>query len=84
MIDRDAEASERERGVSLWLVALTPKMLEMAQRSPLGATLGRERLHFNPNCIQSPKFDTITPCPSGVFSSPRGFNQNPGKGEGDE
>jgi hypothetical protein len=28
-------------------VALTPKMLEMVQRSPLGATLGRERLHFN-------------------------------------
>ena len=43
----DAEARERERGVSLWLVALTPKMLEMVQRSPLGATLGRERLHFN-------------------------------------
>jgi len=43
----DAEARERERGVSLWLVALTPKMLEMVQRSPLGETLGRERLHFN-------------------------------------
>jgi MFS superfamily sulfate permease-like transporter len=42
----DAEARERERGVSVWLVALTPKMLEMVQRSPLGATLGRERLHF--------------------------------------
>jgi len=42
----DAEARERERGVSIWLVALTPKMLEMVQRSPLGATLGRERLHF--------------------------------------
>jgi len=43
----DAEARERERGVSIWLVALTPKMLEMVQRSPLGTTLGRERLHFN-------------------------------------
>jgi MFS superfamily sulfate permease-like transporter len=43
----DAEARERERGVSVWLVALTPEMLEMVQRSPLGATLGRERLHFN-------------------------------------
>jgi MFS superfamily sulfate permease-like transporter len=43
----EAEARERERGVSLWLVALTPKMLEMVQSSPLGATLGRERLHFN-------------------------------------
>ena len=42
----DAEARERERGVSVWLVALTPQMLEMVQRSPLGATLGRERLHF--------------------------------------
>jgi sulfate permease, SulP family len=43
----EAEARERERGVSVWLVALSPKMLEMVQRSPLGATLGRERLHFN-------------------------------------
>ncbi|MBP2682704.1 MAG: sulfate transporter [Deltaproteobacteria bacterium] len=43
----EAEARERERGVSIWLVALTPKMLEMVQRSPLGATLGREGLHFN-------------------------------------
>jgi len=42
----DAEAQQRERGVSVWLVALTPNMLEMVQRSPLGATLGRERLHF--------------------------------------
>jgi len=36
----DAEARERERGVSIWLVALTPTMLEMVRRSPLGATLG--------------------------------------------
>jgi len=33
--------------VSVWLVALTPNMLGMVQRSPLGATLGREGLHFN-------------------------------------
>jgi high affinity sulfate transporter 1 len=43
----DAEARLRERGVSLWLVKLNPTVLAMVQRSPLGATLGRERMVFN-------------------------------------
>ena len=37
----------RDRGVALWLVGLNPQPLEMIQRSPLGETLGRERMHFN-------------------------------------
>ena len=37
----------RERGISLWLTGLTPNVLEMVQRSPLGETLGRERMHFD-------------------------------------
>jgi MFS superfamily sulfate permease-like transporter len=36
----------RERGIALWLVALNPEVLSMVQRSPLGETLGRERMIF--------------------------------------
>ena len=43
----EAEARMRQRGVSLWLAGLTPAVLEMVQRSSLGRTLGRERMHFN-------------------------------------
>jgi high affinity sulfate transporter 1 len=42
----EAEARERARGVELWLANLTPEVLRMVQRSGLGATLGRERMHF--------------------------------------
>jgi len=42
----EGEKAQRERGVSLWLVGLNPAVLEMIQRSSLGATLGRERMHF--------------------------------------
>jgi len=43
----EGEKRQRERGVSLWLVGLNPDVLAMVQRSPLGETLGRERMHFN-------------------------------------
>jgi SulP family sulfate permease len=43
----EAEKKVRERGVSLWLAGLNPEVLAMVNRSPLGATLGRERMHFN-------------------------------------
>jgi high affinity sulfate transporter 1 len=43
----EAETRLRERGTALWLVRLNPEVLEMVHRSPLGATLGRERLLFN-------------------------------------
>ncbi|MBX3028274.1 SulP family inorganic anion transporter [bacterium] len=42
----DGEERLRERGIALWLVALTPEALGMVQRSPLGRALGRERLLF--------------------------------------
>jgi SulP family sulfate permease len=42
-----AEKRGREEGVALWLVGLNPAVLSMIQRSPLGATLGRERMVFN-------------------------------------
>jgi high affinity sulfate transporter 1 len=43
----EAEKREREKGVLLWLVGLTPRVLAMVQHSPLGAALGRERMFFN-------------------------------------
>ena len=43
----EAEERMRQRGVSVWLVGLPPAVLEMVQRSSLGRTLGRERMHFN-------------------------------------
>ena len=43
----EAEKKQRERGVLLWLVGLNPQVLTMIRRSPLGRTLGRERMHIN-------------------------------------
>ena len=43
----EAERKGREQGMSLWLVGLNPKVLDMVMRSPLGETLGRERMFFN-------------------------------------
>ena len=43
----EAEGRARERGVTLWLVGLTPEVLAVVQRSPLGRLLGRERMFFN-------------------------------------
>jgi MFS superfamily sulfate permease-like transporter len=43
----EAEARQREAGIALWLVGLTPEVLEMVQRSPLGQVLGNERMFFN-------------------------------------
>jgi sulfate permease, SulP family len=43
----EGEERLRERGAVLWLVALNPGVLRVVQRSPLGKTLGRERMLFN-------------------------------------
>ncbi len=43
----EGEKRIREQGVELWLVGMTPGVLAMVQRSPLGDTLGRERMLFN-------------------------------------
>jgi MFS superfamily sulfate permease-like transporter len=43
----DGERKQREQGVSLWMVGLNPRVLEMVKRSPLGETLGKERMFFN-------------------------------------
>jgi MFS superfamily sulfate permease-like transporter len=43
----EAEKRSRENGVLLWLVGLTPGVLNVVQHSPLGEALGRERMFFN-------------------------------------
>jgi high affinity sulfate transporter 1 len=43
----EGEKRVREDGIELWLVGMTPAVLAIVQRSPLGATLGRERMLFN-------------------------------------
>src|SRR5262245_25085229 len=43
----EAEKRNRANGVLLWLVGLTPGVLNVVQHSPLGQTLGRERMFFN-------------------------------------
>ncbi len=42
-----AEESLRARGITLWLTALNPEALKVVLRSPLGRTLGPQRMFFN-------------------------------------
>ena len=43
----EAELKLRTQGITLWLVGLNPGVLAMVQHSPLGKTLGRDRMFFN-------------------------------------
>ena len=43
----EGEKRVRAQGVEIWLTGLNPDVLAMVQRSPLGETLGRERMLFN-------------------------------------
>lgn len=43
----EAEKQLTERGLHVWLVGLTPAVLNVIDRSSLKQTLGRERMHFN-------------------------------------
>jgi hypothetical protein len=43
-----AEKSQRRLGVSVWLVGLNTAVWNIIQRSPLGATLGRQGLFLQP------------------------------------
>jgi high affinity sulfate transporter 1 len=43
----EAEKQLKENGISLWLIGLTPSVLQVVQRSILDETLGRGRMHFN-------------------------------------
>ena len=43
----EGEKRQRDHGVTTWLVGLNPGVLQMVQRSPLGLTLGREKMQFS-------------------------------------
>ena len=43
----EAEKRQRDAGVALWLTGLTPSVYAAVQNSPLGESLGSERLAFN-------------------------------------
>jgi len=43
----EGELRQRERGIELWLVGLTPDVLQIVQRAPLGRALGDGRMFFN-------------------------------------
>lgn len=43
----ETEERLRDAGITLWLAALNPEPLRVIERSPLGATLGHERMFFN-------------------------------------
>ena len=38
---------QTEEGMQLWLIGMTPGVLALVQRSPLGRILRREAMHFN-------------------------------------
>jgi sulfate permease, SulP family len=38
---------QSQHGIQLWLIGMTPRVLAIVQRSPLGQLLGREAMHFN-------------------------------------
>jgi anti-anti-sigma factor len=43
----EGEKRQRQQGVEIWLVGLTPEVLAMVQHSSLGQALGHERMFFN-------------------------------------
>ena len=43
----EAEQQLRAAGISLWIAALNPEARRVVEQSPLGHTLGRERMCFN-------------------------------------
>ena len=59
----EGERKNLDQGVEFWLVGLTPDVLAMVQRSPLGETLGRERMLFNLE-IAVAKFRDSAPQPT--------------------
>jgi sulfate permease, SulP family len=47
MLTEAEKKLREEEGVTVWLVGVNPGVLAMVRRSPLGETLGRDRMFFN-------------------------------------
>jgi len=43
----ESEKKLQQSGINLWLAGLNPEPLQLIQKSALGKTLGRPRMHFN-------------------------------------
>ena len=43
----EGQARMKERGISVWLVGLTPDVLTAVRRSPFGQAVGQEGMFFN-------------------------------------
>jgi sulfate permease, SulP family len=43
----EGEKRQRDFGVNTWLVGLNPGVLQMVQRSPLGKSLGHDKMQFS-------------------------------------
>jgi sulfate permease, SulP family len=62
----EGEEKLRHQGVTLWLAALTPQVLDVVQHSSLGNTLGRARMFFNlPSAVQQYEQMRSSAAPSG-------------------
>jgi high affinity sulfate transporter 1 len=66
----EAEEKLRRHGVTLWMAALTPGVLQVVQQSPLGRTLGRERMFFNVQSAVQRYEQAGASAPAGVAGSP--------------
>jgi SulP family sulfate permease len=64
----DGEKRQRERGITLWLVAMNPRVLGVVQRSQLGAALGRDAMHFNLEIAVAKHLDTAAPSGAGAIA----------------
>jgi MFS superfamily sulfate permease-like transporter len=42
----EGEARAKERGVTIWLVGMTPQVLTIVRRSPFGQSIGQDRMIF--------------------------------------
>jgi MFS superfamily sulfate permease-like transporter len=47
MMLSEAEAAQRQRGVSLWLAGVNPDLQKLLDRTPLGTALGPTHIHAN-------------------------------------
>ena len=66
----EAEERLRRHGVTLWMAALNPGVLQVVQQSPLGRTLGRERMFFNVQTAVQHYEQTARPEAAGLAADP--------------
>jgi MFS superfamily sulfate permease-like transporter len=67
----EAEQRLRRQGIAMWMASLNPEVLRVVQQSPLGRTLGRERMFFNvQSAVQAYERLAVTE-PAGFPAHPR-------------